>query len=72
LETEVGAGFYADDGVLTSTDNACLQDSTYHLVGLFARVGLDSNTTKTKMLVLSPGPRRDTWPRRCISAGSLV
>jgi hypothetical protein len=58
LETEVGAGFYADDGILTSTDSFCLQDNTYHIVGLFARFGLDSNTTKTKALLVLPGPRR--------------
>jgi hypothetical protein len=58
LETEVDAGVYADDGVISSTDNFCLQSSVDHLVGLFARVGLDSNTTKTKAMVASPGPKR--------------
>ena len=57
-ETEVDAGFYADDGIISSEDNVCLQGSTDHLVGLFARAGLDSNTTKTKAMVSSPGPKK--------------
>jgi hypothetical protein len=56
LETEVETGFYAADGVISSIDSVCLQGSVDHLVGLFARVGLDSNPTKTKAMVASPGP----------------
>jgi hypothetical protein len=58
LETEADAGFYVDDGAISLTDNVCLQGSVNHLVELFARVGLDSNTTKTKAMVASPGPKR--------------
>ena len=50
--------FYADDRILAD------QCSTYHqevintLVGLFKRVGLRTNTTKTQCMVLVPGTTR--------------
>jgi hypothetical protein len=46
LETEVTAGFYADDGVLSSPDHEYLQDSLDHLVGLFGRVGIEHQYNK--------------------------
>jgi hypothetical protein len=59
LDIELDAGLNADDGVISSTDNVCLQGSVDHLVGVFARVGLNSNTTKTKALLASTGPKRE-------------
>jgi len=40
--------FYADDGYIASTDPAMLQDSLHILIALFERVGLLTNTSKTK------------------------
>ena len=38
--------FYADDGMLTSSDPQWLQWAFTQLVGLFDRVGLNTNTGK--------------------------
>ncbi len=48
------AAFYADDGLISSTDAPWLQSSLDTLVGLFHRVGLDTNITKTKVMLCYP------------------
>ena len=40
--------FYADDGLIQSRCPTTLQELFDKLVGLFERVGLHTNTTKTK------------------------
>ena len=50
--------FYVDDGVLASTDPVFLQDALDKLVGLFDRVGLRTNTTKTEAVTCWPGKIR--------------
>jgi hypothetical protein len=54
VETELPAIFYADDGLLASTNPGLLQEGLDHLTGLFKRVGLNSNTIKTKGMVCTP------------------
>ena len=39
--------FYADDGMVTSSDSRWIQGAFITLVGLFNRVGLDTNFGKT-------------------------
>ena len=39
--------FYADDGIVASSDPCCLQWAFNALVGLFERVGLRNNVGKT-------------------------
>ncbi|KAL7552528.1 hypothetical protein ACHAWF_016807 [Thalassiosira exigua] len=50
--------FYADDGFIASRDPDMLQEASDVLVGLFDRVGLVCNTTKTKALTFVPGKIR--------------
>ena len=47
--------FYADDALLSSRDPRKLQDALDIIVGLFERVGLRTNTTKTKVMICVPG-----------------
>ena len=47
--------FYADDRLLAARDLKVLQDSFDILISLFERVGLETNTTKTEMMVFLPG-----------------
>ena len=47
--------FYADDGLIASRDSEWLQQSIDVLTDLFARVGLKTNTTKTKAMICTPG-----------------
>ena len=49
------AVFYADDGLIQSGDPARLQTLLDTLVSLFERVGLRTNTSKTKTMVCVPG-----------------
>ena len=49
------AAFYADDGLVQSRDPEFLQYSFDILVGLFERVGLRTNTTKTEAMTCIPG-----------------
>ena len=56
--TERAALFYADDGLLASPDKEWLQQSFPVLVDLFARVGLRTNTDKTKVMVMLPASIR--------------
>ena len=47
--------FYADDGLLAARDATWLQSAFDVLVGLFERVGLQTNTLKTKTMTCLPG-----------------
>ena len=47
--------FYADDAMLASRDLEQLQAALDIIVGLFERVGLRTNTTKTKVMTCVPG-----------------
>ena len=47
--------FYADDGVLSARCPEWLQNSFTILVGLFERVGLHTNSQKTKVMMCVPG-----------------
>ena len=46
--------FYADDGMLALSDPQCLQWAFTQLVGLFDRVGLNTNTGKTFGMTCRP------------------
>ena len=52
------AAFYADDGILQSWDPIRLQTAADILVGLFERVGLKTNTSKTQAMVCTLGKMR--------------
>ena len=56
--TDRAALFYADDGLIASPDKEWLQQSFTVLVDLFARVGLRTNTDKTKVMVMLPASIR--------------
>jgi hypothetical protein len=47
--------FYVDDGLIASRDPVWLQESFNVLIGLFERIGLFTNATKTKAMVCIPG-----------------
>ena len=47
--------FYADDGLIASRNPKTLQTAVDLLTGLFDRVGLQTNTTKTEVMVFVPG-----------------
>lgn len=46
--------FYADDGLIVSRDPEWLQSAINCLTELFTRVGLKTNTAKTKAMVCTP------------------
>ena len=50
--------FYADDALLASRDPALLQEALDVMVALFERVGLRTNTAKTKVMICVPGKIR--------------
>ena len=52
------ACFYADDGMIVARDPDDLQVAFDVLTGLFDRVGLRTNTTKTEAMVFLPGKIR--------------
>ena len=54
--------FYSDDGMVASSDPVWLQGAFNALVGLFYRVGLQTNVGKTVGMVSHP----------CQSAGNLT
>ena len=58
------AAFYADDGLIQSRDPARLQTSLNTLVSLFKRVGLRTNTLKTKTMVCVAGRIRTCQSRQ--------
>ncbi len=47
--------FYVDDAYLASWDAEFLQYALTHLVHLFERIGLQTNTTKTQTMICTPG-----------------
>ena len=47
--------FFADDGIIASRDPVWLQQAIDRLVELFASVGLETNTTKTQVMINFPG-----------------
>ncbi len=47
--------FYVDDAYLASWDAEFLQYVLTHLVHLFERIGLQTNTTKTQTMICTPG-----------------
>ena len=51
----IAAVFYADDGLVAARNPKVLQNSFDILISLFERVGLETNTTKTEMMVFLPG-----------------
>jgi hypothetical protein len=54
--------FYVDDAYLASWDPEFLQYALTHLVHLFKRIGLQRNTTKTQMMICTPGRIRPQLP----------
>ena len=50
--------FYADDGLIASRNPKTTQTAVDLLTGLFDRVGLQTNTTKTEIMVFVPGKIR--------------
>ncbi len=55
--------FYVDDAYLASWDSEFLQYALNHLVCLFEHIGLQTNTTKTQMMICTPGKIRTQLPR---------
>ncbi len=47
--------FYADDGLIAFCDPFWLQELFNILIGLFERIGLFTNASKTKVMVCIPG-----------------
>jgi hypothetical protein len=54
--------FYVDDAYLPSRDAKFLQRTLDLLVSLFERVGLETNTSKTQMMICTPGRIRTQLP----------
>ncbi len=54
--------FYVDDAFLASWDAGFLQHALTLLVDLFERVGLQANTSKTQMMICTPGRIRTQLP----------
>jgi hypothetical protein len=54
--------FYVDDAYLASWDAEFLQYALTHLVHLLERIGLQTNTTKTQMMICTPGRIRTQLP----------
>ena len=46
--------FYSDDGMVASTDPGWIQSAFNNLMGLFDRVGLQTNVRKTVGVVCRP------------------
>ena len=61
--TERAALFYADDGLLASPDKEWLQAAFTVLVDLFGRVGLRTNTDKTKVMTMLPASIRTYYSK---------
>ena len=53
--------FYADDGMLALSDPQWLQWAFTQLVGLFDRVGLNTNTSKTVSMTCQPCNITGNW-----------
>ncbi len=58
---EILVAFYVDDGLIASRDWDWLQKSFGVLIGLFERIGLFTNATKTKAMVCIPGRIQDGY-----------
>ena len=58
LVRDCSVGFYAGDGLIASRGSGWLQQAFDVLVLLFEQVGLKANSTKTKVMVCSPGAIR--------------
>jgi hypothetical protein len=54
--------FYVDDAFLASQDAGFLQHALTLLVDLFEQVGLQANTSKTQMMICTPGRIRTQLP----------
>ena len=54
----IAAVFYADDGLIAARDAIVLQDAFNLLIDLFDRVSLETNSKKTKVVMLFPGRLR--------------
>jgi hypothetical protein len=54
--------FYVDDTYLASRDVGFLQHALNILIDLFERVGLQTNTSKTQMMICTPGRIRTQLP----------
>ncbi len=54
--------FYVDDAYLASRDAGFLQHALTLLVDLFARVGLQTNTSKLQTMICTPGRVRTQLP----------
>jgi hypothetical protein len=53
--------FYIDDGRIASQDPVWLQESFNILIGLFERIGLFTNVSKTKVMICIPGRIRKAY-----------
>jgi hypothetical protein len=58
---EILVACYVDDGLIASCDPDWLQESFDVLIGLFERIGLFTNATKTKAMVCIPGRIREGY-----------
>ncbi len=54
--------FYVNNAYLASQDAGLLQHALDILVNLFQRVGLKTNTSKTQMMICTPGQIRTQLP----------
>ena len=62
--------FYADNGMVTSSNPGWLQCAFNTLVGLFDRVGLQTNVGKTVGMVCRPCQATGTFLQQCTGGGS--
>ena len=66
---------YDDNPLLASRDPKLLQEMLDIIIGLFERVGLQTNTTKMKVMICVPGELRTHHPNityNCIQEGLVV
>ena len=66
---ELMAIFYADDAILASRDPVALQKALDIIVELFERVGLRTNTSKTKVMTCVLGKIRTRLSREAYNNG---
>ena len=69
------AVFYADDGMVGSTDPDWLRSAIQHLCDLFRAIGLKPNTSKTQVMTCHPGDFRsvrsvDGYKRQLTGTGA--
>ncbi len=58
---EILVAIYVNDGLIASRDPVWLQESFDILIGLFERIGLFTNASKTKVMVCIPGWIREAY-----------